>query len=51
MGTFSKSFASLGGFIAGDDQVVHYIQHFARSLIFKAPAPPPPTWRLPWLSP
>ena len=39
MGTFSKSFASLGGFIAGDDQVVHYIQHFARSLIFSASAP------------
>ena len=45
MGAFSKSFASLGGFIAGDDQVVHYIQHFARSLIFSASAPPP-TWRL-----
>ncbi|NPV08931.1 MAG: 8-amino-7-oxononanoate synthase [Anaerolineae bacterium] len=39
MGTFSKSFASLGGFIAGDDQVIHYIQHFARSLIFSASAP------------
>jgi len=40
MGTFSKSFASLGGFIAGDDQVIHYIQHMARSLIFSASAPP-----------
>ena len=30
MSTFSKSFASLGGFIAGDDQVVHYIKHHAR---------------------
>jgi len=39
MGTFSKSFASLGGFIAGDDQVIHYIQHMARSLIFSASAP------------
>lgn len=39
MGTFSKSFASLGGFIAGDDQVVHYIQHHARSLIFSASMP------------
>ncbi len=25
MSTFSKSFASLGGFIAGDDDIVHYI--------------------------
>jgi 8-amino-7-oxononanoate synthase len=39
MGTFSKSFASLGGFIAGDEQVIHYIQHMARSLIFSASAP------------
>jgi 8-amino-7-oxononanoate synthase len=36
MGTFSKSFASIGGFIAGDEQVIHYIQHHARSLIFSA---------------
>ncbi len=36
MGTFSKSFASIGGFIAGDAQVIHYIQHHARSLIFSA---------------
>ena len=40
MGTFSKSFASLGGFIAGDDQIIHYIQHFARTLIFSASIPP-----------
>lgn len=40
MGTFSKSFASLGGFIAGDDCVVDYIQHHARSLIFSASIPP-----------
>ena len=40
MGTFSKSFASLGGFIAGDDGVVDYIQHHARSLIFSASIPP-----------
>jgi len=39
MSTFSKSFASLGGFIAGDDQVVHYIKHHARSLIFSASIP------------
>ncbi len=40
MGTFSKSFASLGGFIAGDADVVDYIQHHARSLIFSASIPP-----------
>jgi len=40
MGTFSKSFASLGGFIAGDQVVVDYIQHTARSLIFSASIPP-----------
>ncbi len=40
MGTFSKSFASLGGFIAGSKQVMHYIQHNARSLIFSASMPP-----------
>ncbi|HIC88183.1 MAG TPA: aminotransferase class I/II-fold pyridoxal phosphate-dependent enzyme, partial [Anaerolineae bacterium] len=40
MSTFSKSFASLGGFIAGDDDVVHYIKHHARSLIFSASMPP-----------
>jgi len=41
MGTFSKSFASLGGFIAADEDVVHYIKHNARSLIFSASMPPP----------
>ncbi len=40
MGTFSKSFASLGGFIAGPESVIHYIQHHARSLIFSASMPP-----------
>ena len=39
MGTFSKSFASLGGFIAGDEDVVQYIKHHARSLIFSASMP------------
>jgi 8-amino-7-oxononanoate synthase len=39
MSTFSKSFASLGGFIAGDESVVHYIKHTARSLIFSASIP------------
>ncbi|MBW4435612.1 MAG: pyridoxal phosphate-dependent aminotransferase family protein [Pleurocapsa minor GSE-CHR-MK-17-07R] len=41
MGTFSKSFASIGGFIAGDKDVIHYIQHNARSLIFSAALPAP----------
>lgn len=40
MSTFSKSFASLGGFIAGDENTIHYIQHFARALIFSASIPP-----------
>ena len=39
MGTFSKSFASLGGFIAGSADVIHYIQHAARTLIFSASMP------------
>lgn len=40
MGTFSKSFASLGGFIAGDKDVIIYIKHFARSFIFSAAMAP-----------
>jgi 8-amino-7-oxononanoate synthase len=36
IGTFSKSFASLGGFVAGDEEVIHYIQHHARALMFSA---------------
>ena len=39
MSTFSKSFASLGGFVAGDEPVIHYIKHHARSLIFSASIP------------
>lgn len=41
MGTFSKSFASIGGFIAGTADVIHYIQHHARALIFSAALPAP----------
>lgn len=41
MGTFSKSFASLGGVIAGDEPVIHYIQHTGRSMIFSASMSPP----------
>ncbi|MFQ6092626.1 MAG: aminotransferase class I/II-fold pyridoxal phosphate-dependent enzyme [bacterium] len=40
MGTFSKSFASLGGFIAGEEPVIHYIKHYSRALIFSASMPP-----------
>jgi 7-keto-8-aminopelargonate synthetase-like enzyme len=39
MGTFSKSFASLGGFIAGEADVMDYIQHHARSFMFSASMP------------
>ena len=40
MGTFSKSFGSLGGFIAGDDTVINYLKHNSRSLIFSASMTP-----------
>jgi len=40
MGTFSKSLAAVGGFVAGDRPVVEWIKHHARTLIFSA-APPP----------
>jgi len=40
MCTFSKSFGSLGGFVAGDEIVVDYIKHAARPLIFSASMPP-----------
>jgi 7-keto-8-aminopelargonate synthetase-like enzyme len=39
MGTFSKSFASLGGFVVGDKDVINYIKHHARSFIFSASLP------------
>lgn len=39
MSTFSKSFASLGGFVAGDEPVIHYVKHHARALIFSASIP------------
>ena len=41
MGTFSKSFASIGGYIAGDDVVIDFVKHNARSLIFSASIPGP----------
>jgi len=40
MGTYSKSLASIGGFIAGDSDVIHYIKHMARSFMFSASPPP-----------
>lgn len=40
MGTFSKSFGSLGGFIAGDAIVMNYLKHNSRQLIFSASMPP-----------
>ncbi len=43
MGTFSKSFASIGGVIAGDEPVIHYIQHTGRAMIFSASMSPPNT--------
>lgn len=40
LGTFSKSFASIGGFIASDRYVIDYIKHTSRPLIFSASMPP-----------
>ena len=40
MGTFSKSFASLGGFIAADKEVINFIKHNSRTLIFSASMTP-----------
>ena len=40
MGTFSKSLASVGGFIAGPKEAVHFIQIFARPFMFSASLPP-----------
>jgi 8-amino-7-oxononanoate synthase len=40
MGTFSKSFACIGGFLAADEPVIHYLKHHARSLMFSAAMPP-----------
>jgi 8-amino-7-oxononanoate synthase len=43
MGTFSKSMASLGGFIAADKEVINFIKHNSRSLIFSASMTPSAT--------
>ncbi len=40
IGTFSKSFASIGGYVAGPEDVIHYIKHKCRPFIFSAAMPP-----------
>lgn len=40
MGTFSKSLASVGGFVAGEGKVIDYLKHHSRALIFSASPPP-----------
>lgn len=40
MTTFSKSFASLGGFVVGDSKIIQYIKHTARALMFSASITP-----------
>lgn len=40
MGTFSKTFASLGGFVAGEGKVINYIKHHSPALIFSASPTP-----------
>lgn len=39
MGTFSKTFASIGGFVAGSEDLIEYLRHNARALIFSASPP------------
>jgi 8-amino-7-oxononanoate synthase len=40
MNTFSKTFASMGGYIASSNKVIDYLKHFSRALIFSASLPP-----------
>lgn len=40
MGTFSKSFASIGGVLSGSEEVINYVKHTARSFMFSASMPP-----------
>jgi 8-amino-7-oxononanoate synthase len=40
MGTFSKSLASVGGFVAASERTINYIKHHSRELIFSASMPP-----------
>ena len=39
-GTFSKSLASIGGFVVASENVIHYLRHHSRPLIFTASLPP-----------
>ncbi|MDP2365018.1 MAG: aminotransferase class I/II-fold pyridoxal phosphate-dependent enzyme, partial [Ignavibacteria bacterium] len=41
MGTFSKTFASLGGFVAGPERVINYLKHHSPAIIFSASPTPP----------
>lgn len=41
MGTYSKSLAAIGGFVAGSKDVINFIKHMGRSMIFSASLPPP----------
>lgn len=43
MGTFSKSLASIGGFVAGPKRVLEWVRHFGRALMFSASLPPAST--------
>ncbi len=40
MGTYSKSLAAIGGFVVGNEEVINYIKHIGRSMIFSASLPP-----------
>jgi 7-keto-8-aminopelargonate synthetase-like enzyme len=40
MGTYSKSLASIGGFVVAGEEVIHYMKHTSRPLIFSASPPP-----------
>ncbi|MHA1584434.1 MAG: aminotransferase class I/II-fold pyridoxal phosphate-dependent enzyme, partial [Promethearchaeota archaeon] len=40
VGTFSKSFASIGGYVAATEETIHFLRHHARSFIFSASIPP-----------
>lgn len=43
VGTFSKSFASVGGFVAASEPVIHYLKHTSRPFVFSAALPPAST--------
>jgi 8-amino-7-oxononanoate synthase len=45
-GTFSKSLASIGGFVAASESIIHYLRHHSRPLMFTASLPPANTRRL-----